>query len=55
MSKSKRDFLKSAALMGAAAGAAAGLAGAMKPREALAQMLETGIREDSALAKIKKA
>ena len=47
---SKRDFLKGAALVGAAAG----FAGAMTPREALAQMLETGIREDSALAKIKK-
>ena len=49
-SSSKRDFLKGAALVGAAAG----FAGAMKPREALAQMLETGIRDDSALAKIKK-
>ena len=50
MSNSKRDFLKGAALVGAAAG----FAGALAPREALAQMLETGIREDSALAKIKK-
>src|SRR6266513_2821584 len=49
-SNSKRDFLKGAALVGAAAG----FAGALAPREAMAQMLETGIREDSALAKIKK-
>jgi ABC-type amino acid transport substrate-binding protein len=47
---SKRDFLKGAAMVGAAAG----MAGAFAPREALAQMLETGIREDSSLAKIKK-
>src|SRR5256712_3352288 len=49
-SDSKRDFLKGAALVGAAAG----FAGALTPREALAQMLDTGIREDSALAKVKK-
>src|SRR3989442_14710412 len=49
-SDSKRDFLKGAARVGAAAG----FAGAMAPREALAQMPETGIREDSSLAKIKK-
>jgi polar amino acid transport system substrate-binding protein len=46
----KREFLKGAALMGAAAG----LAGAMAPRQAMAQMLESGIREESSLAKIKK-
>ena len=45
-SNSKRDFLKGAALVG--------FAGAITPRAAMAQMLETGIREDSALAKIKK-
>jgi ABC-type amino acid transport substrate-binding protein len=50
MDEGKRDFLRGAALLGAAAG----LAGAMAPREAMAQMLETGIREDSSLAKIKK-
>jgi polar amino acid transport system substrate-binding protein len=47
---SKREFLKGAALMGAAAG----IAGVFAPREALAQMLDTGIREESSLAKIKK-
>jgi ABC-type amino acid transport substrate-binding protein len=50
MDEGKRDFLKGAALVGAAAG----LVGAMAPREAMAQMLESGIREDSSLAKIKK-
>ena len=47
---SKRDFLKGAALIGATAG----MAGALAPRQALAQMLDTGIREDSSLAKVKK-
>ena len=44
----KRDFLKGAALMGAAAGLA------IAPRQAMAQMLESGIREESSLARIKK-
>ncbi|HUH94976.1 MAG TPA: transporter substrate-binding domain-containing protein [Casimicrobiaceae bacterium] len=49
----KRNFLKSAALLGAGAGLlAAGTAG---PRQAMAQILETGIREDSTLAKVRKA
>jgi len=47
----KRDFLKVAAMLGAASGLVA--AGA-PPREALAQVLETGIRPDSVLAKIRK-
>src|SRR5690349_14232883 len=47
---SKRDFLKGAALVGAAAG----LAAALQPGEAAAQLLESGIREDSTLAKAKK-
>lgn len=47
----KRDFLKGAAMLGAASGLVA--AGA-PPREALAQVLETGIRPDSVLAKIRK-
>ena len=49
----KRDFLKQAAMLGAAAGAGA-VGGAVAPQAALAQMLETGIREDSVLAKIRK-
>jgi polar amino acid transport system substrate-binding protein len=47
----KRDFLRSAALLGVASSV---LAAASTPREAMAQMLETGIREDSSLAKIRK-
>jgi ABC-type amino acid transport substrate-binding protein len=47
---SKRDFLKGAALVSAAAG----LAASLPPRESLAQILDTGIREDSTLAKAKK-
>ncbi len=47
----KRDFLRSAALLGVAGGM---LSSAIAPREAVAQMLETGIREDSSLAKIRK-
>lgn len=47
----KRDFLKGAAMLGAASGLMATAGG---PREAMAQMLETGVREDSALAKIRK-
>src|SRR2546428_12932475 len=49
-SDSKRDFLKGAALVGAAAG----FTGALTPREALGQMLDTAIPEGSALAKGKK-
>jgi len=47
----KRDFLRSAAVLGVAGGM---LGSAMAPRQAMAQMLETGIREDSSLAKIRK-
>ena len=47
----KRDFLKGAAMLGVASG----VLGAMAPGQAMAQMLETGIREDSSLAKIRKA
>jgi len=47
----KRDFLKGAAMLGAASGL---VAAATPPREALAQVLETGIRPDSVLAKIRK-
>src|SRR6478609_8645494 len=46
----KRDFLKGAAMLGVASG----VLGAMAPGQAMAQMLETGIREDSSLAKIRK-
>jgi ABC-type amino acid transport substrate-binding protein len=46
----KRNFLKSAALLGAGAGLLAST-----PRSAMAQILETGIREDSTLAKVRKA
>jgi polar amino acid transport system substrate-binding protein len=49
----KRDFLKQAAMLGAAAGAGA-VGGAVAPQAALAQMLETSIRDDSVLAKIRK-
>lgn len=53
--QSKREFLKGAATLGAASGviAAAGAA-SMAPRPALAQLLETGVREDSVLSKIRK-
>jgi polar amino acid transport system substrate-binding protein len=47
----KRDFLKGAAVLGVASGM---IAAAAAPREAMAQMLETGIREDSSLAKVRK-
>jgi ABC-type amino acid transport substrate-binding protein len=46
----KRGFLKHAALLGAASGALA----AMTPDVALAQVLETGVRDDSVLAKCRK-
>ena len=47
----KRDFLKGAAVLGVASSM---IAAAAAPRDALAQMLETGIREDSSLAKVRK-
>ena len=47
----KRDFLKQATLITAAAGA---VGTAMMPGSALAQVLETGVREDSILAKCRK-
>lgn len=47
----KRDFLRTAAMLGATGSL---LGAALAPREAMAQMLETGIREDSSLAKIRK-
>lgn len=47
----KRNFLKQAAVMGAASGM---LGGAMAPNVALAQLLETGVRDDSVLAKCRK-
>ncbi len=48
----KRDFLKGAAVLGVGAGV---LAAAATPREAMGQMLDTGIREESTLAKVRKA
>jgi ABC-type amino acid transport substrate-binding protein len=47
----KRDFLKQATLLTAAASA---VGAAMAPGSALAQVLETGVREDSVLAKCRK-
>src|SRR5215467_15842245 len=47
----KRDFLKQATLLTAAAGA---VGTAMMPSTTLAQMLETGVRDDSVLAKCRK-
>jgi ABC-type amino acid transport substrate-binding protein len=47
----KRDFLKQATLITAAAGA---IGSSMAPSTALAQVLETGVREDSVLAKCRK-
>ncbi|HSV20473.1 MAG TPA: transporter substrate-binding domain-containing protein [Casimicrobiaceae bacterium] len=47
----KRDFLRTAAVLGVAGGM---LGSAIAPRAAMAQMLETGIREDSSLAKVRK-
>lgn len=47
----KRNFLKHAALFGAASGVAGA---AMSPGVTLAQMLETGVRDDSILAKCRK-
>ncbi|HEX9277340.1 MAG TPA: transporter substrate-binding domain-containing protein [Casimicrobiaceae bacterium] len=52
MQDGKRDFLKSAALLGVGAGL---LAAGATPRDAMGQILETGIREDSTLAKVRKA
>jgi len=48
---SKRDFIRSAAALSLATGV---LVGGSTPREAMAQMLDTGIRDDSSLAKIRK-
>jgi polar amino acid transport system substrate-binding protein len=47
----KRTFLKQAAMLGAASGLAGS---AMAPSATFAQMLESNIREDSVLAKIRK-
>jgi len=47
----KRKFLKTAALFGATSGA---VGSALAPRAALAQMLETGVRDESILAKCRK-
>src|SRR5262249_57351358 len=47
----KRDFLRQATLITAATGA---VGSAMMPSAALAQVLETGVREDSVLAKCRK-
>jgi len=47
----KRDFLKQATLLTAAAGA---VGAAIAPSSALAQVLETGVRDDSVLAKCRK-
>lgn len=52
MGTSKRDFLRGAAVLGAASGLAAGAT--MAPRELLAQVLDTGVRDDSVLSKIRK-
>jgi len=54
VNNSKRDFLKGAATLGAASGVFAAAGAAMAPRELLAQVLETGVRDDSTLAKIRK-
>ncbi len=51
----RRGLLTGVAMAGAAAGAAGILAGATSIREAHAQMLDTGISENSVLAKIRKA
>lgn len=47
----KRDFLTGAAVIGMASGM---MAAAVSPREAVAQMLDTGIREESSLANVRK-
>ncbi|BBK32351.1 ABC-type amino acid transport substrate-binding protein [Stella humosa] len=52
---SRRGLLTGVAMAGAAAGAAGILAGATSIREAHAQMLDTGISENSVLSKIRKA
>ncbi|MCC7049692.1 MAG: transporter substrate-binding domain-containing protein [Alphaproteobacteria bacterium] len=54
VNNSKRDFLKGAATLGAASSVFAAAGAAMAPRELLAQVLETGVRDDSTLAKIRK-
>jgi len=48
---SKRKFLKGAALLSAASGLAAA---GVDSRQAIAQVLETGVRDDSMLAKVRK-
>src|SRR6516165_9322754 len=50
VSRNKRNFLKTA-MLGTASGA---LAGTVAPPAALAQILETNIREDSILAKVRR-
>src|SRR5438045_8346477 len=47
----KRDFLKQASLITAAAGV---VGATMAPSVSLAQVLETGVREDSILARCRK-
>lgn len=51
---SKREFLKSAATLGAAGGVFAVVGATTAPRQSLAQLLETGVRDDSVLSKIRK-
>lgn len=51
---SKREFLKNAAALGAAGGMFAAAGATMAPRQSLAQLLETGVRDDSILSKIRK-
>lgn len=51
---SKRTFIKSTVGIGGLAAASGVLAAAASPRQAFGQLLEAGIREDSALAKVKK-
>lgn len=51
---SKREFLKGAATLGAAGGVIAAAGTAMTPRPSMAQLLETGVRDDSILAKVRK-
>lgn len=50
----KRDFLKGAATLGAASGVLAAAGAALAPRQALAQLLDSGVRDDSVLTKIRK-
>src|SRR4029077_2059559 len=50
----KRDFLKGAATLGTASGLLAAAGAALTPSQAFAQLLDSGVREDSMLAKIRK-